>query len=58
MKCEKQVWSKKQAHRFKTGKRYTRMTQRKTTIYKCNECHEYHLTTNRNTNIIKGTYEN
>ena len=50
--CDKKVWTKTQANRFMKGKRYTRMTSRKTTLYLCPECHQYHLTTNRNDNLI------
>lgn len=52
MECDKKVWSKAQAKRFMKGKRYTRMTKKKTTLYLCKECFNYHLTTNRNNNII------
>lgn len=52
MKCDKKIWSKIQANRFKKSRRYTRLTSRKTTVYKCPDCFNLHLTTNRNNNII------
>ncbi len=50
MNCTKPAYGKNLADRIKKGRKLSRITKKKISIYKCQNCHNYHLTSHGHIN--------